>query len=506
VARRALGRAPVLALVVFALAAVLGVYSGGVRLGTTLAPPREDAVAPRDAGPPPIPRLRSGSDPTPSTTDGPDGLPDRYEAQRPPTSRPETTAPSPSVTAPEAPTTIGPGRPATEEPAGREYPAVWPYASLVEATAHARRGDPAFLEPGATASRFARDVVGVDVTGADVRSRTATRAVVEIASAGGRTAVDLVRPGGESPGPGGWPWGVVRATGVVALDAGETVTGPAVDLVVGGTDSPVTVAVFDRRAWRGVAAGVSGPAAVRLDPGPAGRALVVALSGDPRSPSSFTVAPVVLAAGSGSAVDAPPADPVEAVRSLAADVAAGDVGATWARLDDTARHVAVDWRGLAARMGALRELVGPLATGPVATTVVATPVGSVAVVAATPGGAPTAVALRITGGAARLSHLTAHPATWTLDPADLVVSGPPRPEAVIVDGTVAAAVPDGDGLRIDTTGLDPGSHVVVAVFVVDGRATVARHDLVGTFVDDDPPSEPRSGTEASASAAPSSDA
>src|SRR5690606_38370711 len=157
---------------------------------------------------------------------------------------------------------------------------------------------------------------------------TSELATVAVTTSGGTTLVHLVRvgPDGESAGT---PWGVVSADGAVALSSPPTAEGPSVPVTVSGGGTP-TVAVFDRRTWRGVAGAVEGGSAVvRVTRGPGGPAVLLAVEGDPRRPTTFTARRIELAADAGAAPAPAPPDPLAAVAALLDAVAAGDVPEVW---------------------------------------------------------------------------------------------------------------------------------------------------------------------------------
>ena len=469
--------------------AVAGVYTTGVTLGARIAP-STDGETPAADGP------RVGDTTSPdgtgsSSTEADDGsLPDRAEegGTTSSASDPSTSGGGAGSSAAAGST---PGGAAPVEP----YPGLWPYVSWQEVTAHAARGDGRYRTPTDTALRFASDVVGL--TGASVGSvdERGVVATVEIRSGRGSTLVTLTHatPGRASAAT---PWSVVGALGSIALDVPTAVSGGALRAT---TDArPGVVGVHDRSRWRGigVAPAPGDPFDVRLDPGPGGPAIAVAVAGDPRAPTSFTVRRVNLGSGAGLVVPAAPADPQAATRALVAAVGQGDVGATWELLDPAARRAVLDWRGLAGRLPALRDQLGLFASGSLTTTTVTTPVGTVSVVAPAvadasieAGGPLAALAFRVDGGA-RLASTVAGPVSWTGPTAEdpsILASGETRPLVVVVDGAVWSSTPEGaTGLRVPTEALGAGAHLAIAVGVQGEQVTASAF----LFLVADPPAAP----------------
>ncbi|HEX7134623.1 MAG TPA: hypothetical protein VF228_18765, partial [Iamia sp.] len=383
-------------------------------------------------------------------------------------------------------TTGGTGSAGGGDPDGPDpvepYPGLWPYVSWQEVVDHAGRGDGRYRTPRDTALRFASEVVGL--TGASVGQvlEDGVVATVEIRSGRGSTLVTLTHA---TPGraAASTPWSVVDATGGIGLDTPTAVGGGALRASTDGR--PGVVGVHDRSRWRGigVAPAPGAPFDVRIDPGPAGPAIAVAVAGDPRAPASFTVRRVQLGAGAGVGAPAAPADPLAATRALVEAVAQGDVGATWELLDPAARRSVLDWRGLAGRIPALRDQLELFASGSFTTTTVTTAVGAVSVVApavATEGtdatGPLAALAFRVDGGA-RLASTEAGAVSWTGPTADdpsVLASGSTRPITLVVDGAVWSSTPEGPtGLRASSAALPTGAHLAIAVSVQGEQVTAS---------------------------------
>lgn len=472
--------------------AVAGVYTG-VTLGTRIAPSVADG--PREGGPRGDDVTGGGAGgPSSSTTADDDGsLPDRVEGGSTRTVDPTTTA-------------GGDGSAGGSDVVGADpvepYPGLWPYVSWTEVLDHAARGDDRYRTPDDTAMRFASDVVGL--TGAWVGdvSEDGVLATVEIRSGRGSTFVNLTHA---TPGPSSaaTPWSVVDASGGITLDTPTSLSGAAVWAKTSGR--PGVVGVHDRGRWRGigVAPAPGAPFQVRVDPGPGGPAIAVAVTGDPREPASFTVRRIQLPPSSGAAAPVAPADPLEATRALVAAVDQGDVGATWELLDPAARRSVLDWRGLAGRIPALRDQLSRFASGTFTTTSVTTPAGAVSVVApevATEGfessEALAALAFRVDGGA-RLASTDAGSVDWT-GPSDddpsVLAGGSSRPMALVVDGAVWSSAPEGaTGLRASTEGLASGAHLAIAVTVQGEQITASAYLFVvaDAPMTDDPPAAPQ---------------
>lgn len=460
---------------VVAVLVVAVVCTTGVELGRRLAAPSGgDPVAGTEATG--TARRGGGSAAGGGAPGG--SLPDRVgPADGTPTSQAPTT---PSST-PDGTSSSGP----TSAPADEAdpYPGAWPYASWQEVADHIDRADVRFRTPEDTALRFAGEVIGLhDATVA----RTATadgEATVEVGTARGTTEITLVRaaPGRRSLTQA--PWSVVAAAGGVSVDAPAVAAGTSLPVSVQGGTAGV-VGLRDRAGWRGVAVIDGATTQLRFDPGAAGPALLVAFAGDPRDPAAFTIRRVDVAAGAGQLSPAAPSDPLAAVQALAGAVDSGDVGAAWELLSDPARAEVLDWRGLAGRLPALGDRLDHL-TGAVVSTNVETPSGPMAVVAPqlAPGAAVPAVVdalvLATGGGAARLSDLDGAAVDWSHDnagEASVVAAGPSRPVALVVDGAVWAAAPDGSaGLRAPIGDLVPGTHLAVALLVDGGGATASAH-------------------------------
>lgn len=498
--RRRGGRTPqrisVVAVLVTVLAlggAVAGVYTTGVTLGARLAPSNEDDA--RGTGRRSDGRPSDDTDVSSSSTAAPDGgegsLPDRVED-----GSSTSTGPTPSSTEGGG---AGPGTTPGGDPPVEPYPGVWPYVSWDEVAAHAARGDGRYRTPTDTALRFASDVVGLSGASVGEVDERGVVATVEIRSGRGSTLVTLT---GATAGraSSAVPWSVVEATGEVGLTVPTAVSGAAVRTTTDGR--PGVVGVHDRGRWRGigVAPTPGAPFDVRIDPGAGGPAIAVAVAGDPRAPASFTARRVNLAVGAGAPVPAAPADPLAATEALVAALDQGDVGATWELLAPPARRSVLDWRGLAGRIPALRDQLGLFASGSFTTTDVITPIGTVSVVAPAVAEATTplaALAFRVDGGA-RLASTEAGSVTWrgpTTDDPGVVASGPTRPLALVVDGAVWSATPDGaTGLRALSDTLAAGPHLAIAVSVQGEQVTASafRFDVpdTPTSTPDDPPATP----------------
>jgi hypothetical protein len=489
--RRSSRRVSFVAVVVVVLAlggAVAGVYTTGVTLGTRIAPSTEGdsrADGGRSAGDTTSPDGPGSSSTEAGADDG--SLPDRADGG-------DTTSTASDPAGQGGTGTTAGGASAGEAPPVEPYPGLWPYVSWQEVTAHAARGDGRYRTPTDTALRFASDVVGL--TGASVGSvdERGVVATVEIRSGRGSTQVSLTHA---TPGRAGaaTPWSVVGAVGDISLDVPTAVAGGALRAT---TDArPGVVGVHDRGRWRGigVAPAAGAPFDVRLDPGPGGPAIAVAVAGDPRAPTSFTVRRVNLDGGAGRGVPAAPADPQAATRALVAAVDQGDVGATWELLDPAARRSVLDWRGLAGRLPALRDQLGLFASGSLTTTTVTTSVGTVSVVApavasdGVAGGPLAALAFRVDAGA-RLASTVAGAVSWTAPTAEdprLLASGETRPLVVVVDGAVWSSTPDGaTGLRVPTEALGVGAHLAIAVSVQGEQVTASAFP----FLVADPPATP----------------
>ena len=492
--------------------AVAGVYTTGVTLGARIAPSSDGdtraADGPRDGGAPSTDGPGSSST-GPEADDG--SLPDRAEGDA-------TTSTASDPAGPGGTGTTAGGASAGEVSPVEPYPGLWPYVSWQEVSAHAARDDGRYRTPTDTALRFASDVIGL--TGASVGSvdERGVVATVEIRSGRGSTQVSLTHATPGRPGDA-TPWSVVGAVGDVSLDVPTAVSGGALRAT---TDArPGVVGVHDRERWRGIGVPPTAgdPFDVRLDPGPGGPAIAVAVAGDPRSPTSFTVRRVNLGGGAGLAVPAAPPDPQAATRALVAAVDQGDVGATWELLDPAARRSVLDWRGLAGRLPALRDQLGLFASGSFTTTTVTTPVGTVSVVApavASDGAASgplAALAFRVDSGA-RLASTVAGPVSWTGPSADdpsIVASGETRPLAVVVDGAVWSSTPDGaTGLRVPTEALGVGAHLAIAVSVQGEQVTASAFPFLvadpPATPDEDPPAVPAEPEQPRAPVAPPEDA
>ncbi len=488
---RSRGSAPVLAVVATVVVVVVAVVcTTGVELGRRLAPSRSDQPT-AEGGPR---STRSGRDASEARGGGGPGgsLPDRVDAgagRGPSTSTPPPSSSSSDGTSP----TSGPSS-STDHDEDAPYLGVWPYATWDEVGQHIDGPDGRFATPEDTALRFAGDVVGLHDARVDRTSSADDAATVQLATAGGVTEVRLVRAAPAGRALEDAPWSVVAAVSGVSVDAPAVAADDALALTVRGAASGV-VGLHDRTGWRGVVVADRGAAQLRIDPGAAGPALLVAFGGDPRDPSSFSTRRIELPAGVGVRPAAAPADPLPAVHALATAASRGDVGATWELLSEAARSDVLDWRGLAGRLPALRQRLGGLA-GPVLTTAVATSAGPVTVVAPQPapsGATPAdALVLSTAGGAARLSTLDAASVEWLstggTDPS-VVAIGPSRPAALLVDGAVWSAAPEGGaGLRAPIGDLAPGVHLAVAL-VVDGprvRASAWLFDVVAALDDGDP--------------------
>lgn len=447
------------ALVVLCLGgAVAAVYTTGVMLGTRIAPVADppadqDSAAPdgTSSARPALPRS---------------SLPDRVERRL----RPRTAAPPGAGSVPDdVPINFGPGDlDATLGP----YPGVWPYGTWPEVRDHVERGDQSFTTPETTARRFAQEVVGVRGVRLGTQRVARNDALIEVRTEMGSTTVVLARPDlGEGVDE---PWGVVSASGDLALSAGSA--GPGrVGAVVRGP-GPSVVAVHDRIGWRGVARSVAGSASLRVGPGPAVPAAVVAVAGDPRDPASFAVARVEI--GPGAPSPSPPASASVAAAEMAARVAAGDVSGVWNGLDGGARRAVLDWRGLAARWDALAAHVAPLGRGTMSVTRVTSAGVPLDVVSApSPGGGAVASVFRSTARGSLLESLGAPSVRWELTgdaPPTLTVRGPTRPSAVVIDGrTVAGGATGENGLSVSLAEVAAGPHVVVAVFLGDQASAAA---------------------------------
>lgn len=458
--------------------AVAAAYVTSVELGAGLAPiddpdaPASDDVAAGGPGSTDAPTT-VGSTATTSAAGGPDtttGLPDRV---RPPgTNGPSTT------TDPTVPPTGGDEVPAPVGP----FPGAWPYGSWAEVDAHRSRGDSRFLTPTDTALRLVREVIGsASPTVTDI-AIDGDRATVTVRNQGASTRVRMVRTVADGALAGA-PWSVTGATGQVDLAATDTVAGAT---ITARTSTAGVVAVFDRVRWRGVGVTATGGSVeVRVEPGSAGRGLVVALGGDPRDPSSFSLRPVDLRAGAGAAPPAPTGVQT-ATDALLGALRTGDVGGAWAVLSRAARTEALDWRGLAARMPALAERWSALSEDGRRTVTVATTVGEAAVVL--PGTAPgDGLALLLDGGTARVASLEPASTEMVIEPDAAVVRGSARPAALLVDGTPVEVTADGPaGARLPLASVAPGAHVVTAVVVEAGAVRVAHHSIVVTAVEPPP--------------------
>lgn len=500
--------------------AVAGVYTTGVTLGARIAPRDDD----RPGAAPGRPGATDGERADGTDPDGPtSSLPDRV-------STPSTTGSTPPGTDGTAPGRSDPPGPTGDTggatpPSGGDtdpvgaYQGLWPYTSWDEVRQHRDRGDRRFTDPAATALQFAREVVGL--TGPTVGSVDAggTRASVGVRVGGQTTVVTLTRAVPDGPTRGA-PWSVTGARGPVSLDAPAAVGGAS--LAVTSTGSPGVVGVHDRSAWRGIGVAPSpgAPVEVRVEPGAAGPAMVVAFAGDPRDPAGFAVQRVELAAGAGAATPAAPTDPAAAAQALVDAAQQGDVGAVWELLSPAVRAGVLDWRGLVGRLPALRERLAPVG-GPTTTTTVTTPLGPVAVVApavsdldATDAGRLVALTF-VTDGGARLASLLPADVSWAGpqgSEATVVASGPSRPVALVVDGVVWSSAPEGaTGLQASAAGLDAGPHMAVAVVVDGDRVAASAHlfALVTPTIAEPPPgpgSGEGSGTAGSSSASEPADA
>lgn len=506
--RRASQRVSFAAVVLAVLAlggAVAGVYTTGVTLGARIAPTGEERTDGRPGsggdgdtatGPD---GTSAGTDATTevATTDGATSLPDRAQGSG------ASTTTTPGSTGPGQPGTGGPGGAGSGGAStGEPYPGLWPYSSWDEVRQHQGSGDQRFTTAADTALRFAREVVGLTGPNVGAVDERSDEASVEIRSGGGSSLVSLARIGADGSLQGA-PWGVTGARGAVGLDAPATAGGAGLPVTTDA--SPGVVGVHDRQGWRGVGV-ASRPGAtidLRLDPGPAGAAMVVALGGDPREPSTFTVQRVELGGGGATAPPAP-ADPLAATQALVDAAQRGDVGAVWELLTPDARASVRDWRGLAGRLPGLRERLSAVATGSLTTTTVATGAGPVAVVAPSVAagssreGAIPALAF-VSAGGARLASLEPGAVSWSgPQGADLSVlaSGPSRPVALVVDGGVWSAAPEGTtGLRAAADALPAGTHLAIAIVDEGGRITASAYLFeVPEPLDDsgDPPADPTS--------------
>lgn len=456
--------------------AVAAVYTTGVTLGARIAPSGPSGGGPVRSGVAEEEGAGGGSTSTSTTTRDEDGsLPDRAEGE------------GPAGTSPGSSTTDGTSGQGSGTAPGTDpvepYPGIWPYVTWQEVLDHTARGDTRYRTPTDTALRFASDVVGLTGASVGVVVPDGVRTTVEIRSGRGTTLVLLTNA---TPGPpsSATPWSVVEATGAADLAVPATVSGAALRATTSG--SPGIVGVHDRRRWRGIGVAPTPGAAfdVRVDPGASGPAIAIAVAGDPREPTSFTVRRIQLAGGSGAAAAPAPADPVAATGALVDAVGRGDVGATWELLDPAARRSVLDWRGLAGRLPALRDQLGLFASGSLTTTSVTTPVGTVAVVAPAVGagagdaGPLAALAFRVDGGA-RLASTEGGSASWkgptAADPS-VVATGPTRPLALVVDGAVWSSTPDGvTGLRASAATLAPGAHLAIAVIVRGEQVTASAY-------------------------------
>jgi hypothetical protein len=494
----------VIATIVALGGAVAGVYTTGVTLGARLAPSDEGDGSPL-AGPEGelgsrAPDGSSSSDQGPGSS----SLPDRAAAGG-------TTSTGSDPSTPGGGTAVAGGSgSATPDPV-EPYPGVWPYSSWDEVAAHASREDARYRTPGDTALRFATEVVGLTGASVGVVDERGVVATVEIRSGRGATLVELTGATAGETTPA-TPWSVVSATGTAGLEVPTSVAGGSVRV---RTDaSPGVVGVHDRSRWRGIGVAPSPGSTfdLRIDPGPGGPGIAVALAGDPRSPASFTVRRIQIAAGSGTPVPAAPADPIASTRALVDALGRGDVGATWELLDPAARRSVLDWRGLAGRLPALRDQLSAFGSGELTTTDVTTPIGPVAVVApavttdGTEAISLSALAFRSDGGAARLASTEGAAIDWTgptvADPT-VLASGAARPLALVVDGAVWAATAEGTGgLRASAATLAPGVHIAIAISVQGEQVTASAFPFVvtapvtpsGPAADDAPADEPPEGT------------
>lgn len=504
-ARRASQRVSAVAVLLTVLAlggAVAGVYSTGVTLGARIAPGDDEAVAsdaPERGTAPERAGDGVGDDRSPTSDGdavGTTALPDRAQGAGVDTT---TTPPGTTGVGDAGPGgTPGPGGGAsTSDP----YPGLWPYASWDEVRQYQGSGDRRFASAGETARRFAREVVGLTDPTIGAVDEGPTEASVEVRSAGGSSLVTLTRAGTNGSLDGA-PWGVTGARGGVGLDAPATSAGATLPVTSDG--NPGVVGVHDRVGWRGVgvAARPGDTVDLRLDVGSAGPAMVVAFGGDPREPSTFTMQRVELGA-EGAPAEAAPADAVAAAQALVAAAQRGDVGAVWELLTPDARASVRDWRGLAGRLPALRERLAAVASAPLTSTAVATGAGPVAVVApSVPTGSSssegTIPALAFVGsGGARLASLEPGAVTWSGPQGPdraVVASGPARPVALVVDGAVWSAAPDGaTGLRAAADTLAVGTHLAIAVVDEGGRITASAY-LFEVTEPLDAPVDPPSGS------------